>query len=258
MDFTYILEELHSDSLNLEYHLVPWDTEILGYPVAEIKHISLSDTNGASVQYKQFQGWCRERDIRFCNCRVQHAQVDESLFLQNQGFRFIELNYNPVLRDLRSMQLPDDSITVLRAEVSDQSALVEMAGQVFKHGRFHQDPQLGPELGNKRYAIWMANSFSHPGQVVYKCVDDKDIIAFFVVEYPGADRCHWSLIGLAPEFTGRGFGTRVWQRMMRFHQLEGMNSITTSISSHNTPVFNLYIKLGFRFPIPKATFHWSR
>ena len=142
------------------------------------------------------------------------------------------------------------------AKAEDQELLAQMAGRIFKHGRFHQDPALGSEVGNERYKIWLLNSFSYPGQSIFKCIDNDEIVGFFVVEYPGESRCHWSLIGLAPGLSGRGMGARVWQAMMRFHQDEGMKSIVTSISSHNTAMFNLYVKLGFRFPLPKVTFHW--
>ena len=256
MDFSYTLLNIHSESLNMDYYLVPWDTRILGYPVAEISQLEVLDTRGAEDEFSFFLNWCDFQKIQLCNCRIRHDQLAESFFLQQHGFRFIELNYSPEIRDLGQLKLPDSSIVIMPAQAEDQELLEEMAGKTFKYGRFHQDPALGPEVGNERYKIWLRNSFSYPGQSIFKCIDNDKIVAFFVVEYPGDNLCRWSLIGLAPGLGGYGLGTRVWQAMMRFHQDEGMKSIVTSISSHNAAVFNLYVKLGFRFPLPKATFHW--
>jgi len=240
----------------MDYFLVPWDTDILGYPVAEIEHLEVIDVQRAGYQFSFFTDWCDSQKIQFCSCRIRHDQLTESFFLQQHCFRFVEINYSPELRDLDQLKLPSDPIVVELAHAEDQESLGQMAGRIFEHGRFHQDPTLGPEIGNERYKIWLLNSFSNPDQSVFKCIDGDEIVGFFVVEYPGKSRCHWSLIGLAPGLGGRGMGTRVWQAMMRFHQDEGMNSIVTSISSHNPAVFNLYIKLGFRFPLPRVTFHW--
>ena len=256
MDFSYSPLNIRSESLIMDYFLVPWDTEILGYPVVEISRLKVIDMHGAGDQFSIFMSWCGAQKIKLCNCRIHHDQLTESFFLQQHGFRFIELNYRPELLDLHQLELPDDSIVIEPARSEDQGQLAQMAGRIFKHGRFHQDPALGPKIGNERYKTWVLNSFTHPGQTVFKSTEDGEIVGFFVVEYPGENRCHWSLIGLAPGLGGHGMGTRVWQAMMRFHRDEGMKSIVTSISSHNTVVFNLFVKLGFRFPLPKVTFHW--
>jgi hypothetical protein len=44
--------------------------------------------------------------------------------------------------------------------------------------------------------------------------------------------------------------------LLRHHQGEGAQTVSTSISSHNVPVFNLYVALGFRFPAPSVTLQW--
>ena len=256
MDFDYKLEKMHTDALTLEYFHVPWDTEILEQPVAEIRHLEIREPEAAGRDFRAFTSWCGEHAITFSSCRIPHDQVIESMFLQAQGFRFIELNYRPRMNKLQELELPDDEITIEPAVDADRMLLAEMAGSVFQHGRFHQDPRLGVALGNRRYKTWLLNAFEMPQQKVLKCLLGSEIIAFFVVEYPEQDHCFWSLIGLAPGMQGKGLGKRVWRKMMRKHQQEGIETITTSISSHNVAVLNLYVSLAFRFPVPDATFHW--
>jgi RimJ/RimL family protein N-acetyltransferase len=255
MDFDYKLEKIHTNALTLDYFLVPWDTQILEQPVAEIRHLEVKEPEAASRDFGIFTTWCSEHAIKFTNCRIVHDQVVESMFLQAQGFRFIELNYRPRMNKLQVLELPDDEIVTEQAADADRVLLAEMAGSVFQHGRFHQDPQMGLALGNRRYKTWLLNAFESPHQQVLKCLLDHEIVAFFVVEYPEQGHCFWSLTGLAPGMQGKGLGKRVWRTMMRKHQQEGIETITTSISSHNTAVLNLYASLAFRFPTPYATFH---
>jgi hypothetical protein len=44
--------------------------------------------------------------------------------------------------------------------------------------------------------------------------------------------------------------------MLAFHRREGVQEVSTSISSHNVAVLNLYASMGFRFPAPTITLHW--
>jgi ribosomal protein S18 acetylase RimI-like enzyme len=77
-----------------------------------------------------------------------------------------------------------------------------------------------------------------------------------VIEFPEPKHCFWSLIGLAPGLQGRGLGKRVWNAMLHQHRERGIDTVSTSISSHNVAVFNLYVALGFRFPAPSMTLQW--
>jgi ribosomal protein S18 acetylase RimI-like enzyme len=258
MDFSYTPVQIRSKPLTMDYFFVPWDTEIIGRPVAEINRFEINDFEAAKIHFACFEEWCDLKSIELCSCRIGHDCLVESLFLQEHDFRFIELNYHPVFNGLQRQQISGDAIEVAIAEEDDKEPLAQMAARIFQHGRFHQDISLGPVIGSERYKIWLVNSFSHPDQIVYKCLIDEEIVGFFVTEHSVNKHCDWVLVGLAPGFEGRGIGTRVWKAMMHFHQAEGMESIATSISSHNTAVLNLYVKLGFRFPKPQVTFHWHR
>ena len=50
MDFSYSLVSLRSLSLDMDYFMVPWDTEILGRRVAEIKNIVVHDLRSAEEE----------------------------------------------------------------------------------------------------------------------------------------------------------------------------------------------------------------
>ena len=87
------------------------------------------------------------------------------------------------------------------------------------------------------------------------CFDGR-IAAFMVVERPTDSSRFWSLVALAPELSGKGLGRRIWCAVLAMHHHEGVEEVATSISSHNSIVHNLYVSLGFRFPLPEITLHW--
>lgn len=256
MKFDFTLESISTPALELDYHLVPWDSEIFATPVAQISRIEVRDAAGAAVDFQQFTQWRARHDIQLCACRVPSDRLGESMFLEADGFRFIELNYLPHLADLQSRQFDNQGIEIAPALDADCETLADMAGQVLRHGRFHQDPRIDPALGDERYRVWMKNAFERPTQRVVKCLLESRLVGFFVIEHPEPNHCFWSLIGLAPGLQGQGLGKRVWNAMLRQHREQGIELVSTSISSHNVAVFNLYVSLGFRFPAPSMTLQW--
>jgi ribosomal protein S18 acetylase RimI-like enzyme len=256
MNFEYQVESIRTPALSIDYHLVPWDSDIFGKPVAQISQIRVTDATQAHRDYQPFERWCADHSVQLCACRVPASNLLESMFLEDQGFRVVELNYLPELTRLRERKFESTDIQVIPATEQDRDALADMAAATLTHGRFHQDPRIDPALGRKRYRVWMMNAFTRPTQQVLKCQLDGAIVGFFVVEHPQPTHCFWSLIGLAPGLQGRGLGKRIWNAVLDHHQRAGVEHVSTSISSHNVAVFNLYVSLGFRFPAPALTLQW--
>ena len=81
----------------IECSLVPWDSEVFGFPVAQIGRIDLAGGSGTQDVLRQFDAWCGERDVRLVSCRLDHARLRESMALEDIGFRFVEMVYVPRL-----------------------------------------------------------------------------------------------------------------------------------------------------------------
>ena len=253
--FNYVEERYESPSLDLIYHLAPWDEPFLQGPAAAISAIRVRTELEAAAPFEVFRNWCARNRVKLVSCRLPQDQLTECGFLEQRGFRFIELNYRPVLDGLDGFTT-DREIDVRDAGPEDLEEISAFAGEIFTSGRFHVDPQVGPEIGNRRYGAWAGNAFHHPGQRVLKCCMEARTIAFMVVEQPTPASRFWSLVGLAPGLQGQGLGRRAWRAVIAFHRNEGANEVSTSISSHNVVVHNLYASLGFRFPSPTITLHW--
>jgi len=242
-------------ALQLGFHLAPWDEAFFAGRVAAISVIRVPDVDAAAEPFGRFRKWCAERDVRLVSCRLAQSDLRECGFLEAQGFRFIELNLRPTRSGLDEFRA-DPKLSIEPADPSDTAAISHIAERIFETGRLQLDPQIASAIGDRRYAAWVARAFEHPGQRVLKCLMESRIIGFMVIEQPTPDSRFWSLVGLAPGLAGQGLGRRMWQSMLARHHAEGVVEVSTSISSHNVAVLNLYASLGFRFPAPSMTLHW--
>jgi ribosomal protein S18 acetylase RimI-like enzyme len=254
----YDLQQLDTPGLKIAYYVVPWDGEIFRFPVAQIEHIDIRDAAAARRDYGAFKAWLVERDVRLVSCRLGHDRLRESMFLEDRGFRFVEMVYPLRLGDVHELQIPQAGIEFHPAGAADLNEMQDIAREAFGTGRLNVDPRLGPELGGRRYAAWVSNSLEHPTQRVYKAVLDGRVAAFFVIEILRGERVYWHLSAVAPAFQGRGVGKRAWRAMIALNQRQGARIIETVIAARNTPVVNLYVDLQFRFMPPLMTFHWWR
>lgn len=258
MKFDYQLQHLAGDFLTLAYFHVPWDSEIFGFPVAQIAEIRVNDSVKAAAELQPFLTWLWQEGIRLASCRLPFDRLRESMLLEQVGFRFVEMAIHPHLPQLQAYPCCDQGLQVERTTDADIPGIEAIASQVFGYERYHADPRLERALADERYRRWANNSHDHPCQRLYKICDGDNLVAFFVTENKPDGLCYWHLTAVVPPFQGRGYGKRVWQQMLYLHQREGVERISTTIAGGNVPVLNLYAKLGFRFQKPDITLHWLR
>jgi RimJ/RimL family protein N-acetyltransferase len=249
---------IETPALHLEFSLVPWDTEILGAPVGQITEIACTDRQTGAVDFGRFEHWRDELGIRLVSCRLVHDRLNESMLLEQRGFRFIEMVHRPQFTAVREAPFPRDDLEIASATESDLSTIEEIAGSAFKTDRFHLDPRLDRDFADRRYRRWVRTSLQHPSQRLLRVSNAGSIVAFFIVERFPDDRCYWHLTAVAPAMQRKGLGKRVWRAMILRHRDEGIERIETTISAHNVAAVNLYAGLGYRFQPPAMTFHWYR
>jgi RimJ/RimL family protein N-acetyltransferase len=153
---------------------------------------------------------------------------------------------------------PDEELVIERAGADDLPAIEAVAGAAFATGRFKLDFRIDPAASDRRYRIWVRNSFADSRQQVLKATVAGDLVGFFIVEERPDRSAYWHLTAIAPAHQGKGIGRRLWAAMVRRHFESGASRIETTISAHNPPVMNIYAALGFRFGAPRMTLHWVR
>jgi len=248
--------KIATDGLQITARFVPWDTEVYGFPVAQVENFKLFDTVAALRDYVQFRQWLCDNSIKIVSCRLPHNCLRESIFLESKGFRFIEMVLHPRIEKLQRIEIPQDDLKICPALASDITTLRAIAEKAFHHERYHVDPRLDPRFADMRYGRWVQSSVNHSYQCLLKVMLDENIIALFIIENGHENAVYWHLTAIAPGWQGRGCGKRIWRAMLHYHKGEGKDSVTTTISARNVAVLNLYSKLDFRFLPPEMTFHW--
>ena len=249
---------LEHDGASLDIVLVPWDSEVFGYPVAQIERFDLGRATTAAALFDDLETWCADQGVRLISCRLDHERLAESAALEEHGFRFIETVLVPRLGPLKDLDPPRRTIDVEEASAADLDAIEAIASTVFTTGRFLLDRRLDPELSHRRYANWVRTSFADARHTVLKAEVAGDLVGFFIVEHRSDGGVYWHLTAMAPRWQGQGLGLSVWRTMLLRHRAEGATSVETTISGHNLPVLNLYARLGFSFASSQMTFHRLR
>lgn len=249
---------IDTSSLAIECRLVPWDAEAFGFPVAQIDRLEVRDGNGAKADFRYVLDWADREKVQMMNCRLDHGCLRESFFLEDRGFRFVEMVIAPTLTKLELQECEPDSISIDLATQADVAALALIAEQAFGHERYHMDPRLDRSHADQRYGNWVRRTVGHNMQKLLKVTDGARVIGVFIVEIRDGRNAYWHLTAIAPQWQGQGYGRRVWCAMLRRHGLEGCASVTTNVSVRNVAVLNLYARLGFAFLPPQMTFHWLR
>lgn len=249
---------IETPALHLRWTRVSWDEAVCAFPVIQIDQIEVR-APGAHADMRTFE---RERErlgARLVSCRLPHDRLSESMFLEECGFRFIEMLYAPQM-DLRAFDahLPRSDLTVAPAVEADMPALLRIAGSAFQNERFKMDWRLDRSVSDRRFQNWVATAPAHRTQELYSISDDGCLIAFFIVEALDDGTVYWHLNAVAPEVQGQGYGRRVWLCMLQHAKEIGAERVRTSVVARNTRVLSLYARLGFTLPPPAMTFHWVK
>jgi ribosomal protein S18 acetylase RimI-like enzyme len=226
--------------------------------VLQIQNIALRGV-AASDCFLEFEKARDNIGAGLVSCRISHADLRESMFLEEHGFRFIEMVYYPEFDNFST--LSDDNCHDLSIEntyANDIPFLAEIAGSVFRNERFFIDHRLDTALGNLRYQNWIKNAFEDSSQQLLTIRDKRNIVAFFVTEMMDDGLCYWHLNAVSPDFQSQGYGKSAWTTMLKEAHSRGANKVRTCIAARNYRVLNLYSRLGFYFSSPSMTFHWVR
>lgn len=250
-------ERLESPALDLTFHLAPWDRPAFPCNTATISSIRLAgsdtDDDGSRV-FDAFRSWCADHDVGLVSCRLPQDRLRECAFLESRGFRFVELYYRPFVNDLAAYR-DDPEIEIKPALLSDVEEIAWFVEQNFSTGRYHADPMIGADIGNRRYAGWFANAVEHPTQRVLKYFIRGQMFAAFVLgRLPPVGA--FTLVCLAPGLKGQGLGQRCMKTTLALHHREGFERVAAGVSSLNVASMNMLIASGFRFPAPEITLHW--
>jgi len=242
-------------SLQLSASIVPWDSAVFGRPVVAIDQIDVVDESAAQREFEEFERWLERGGVHLVSCRLSHAKLRESMFLETRGFRFVETVMHPRLTNFRAADFTESEASVAIAVADDLPGLCAIAEHAFHHERYYVDPRVERFVTGQRYRRWVESALEHPRQRLVAGRWRDQLTALFIIEDVEPASTYWHLVAVAPEWQGRGHGRKVFEAMLRWHAARCVSTVTTTTSARNVAMQNLCASLGFRMLPPEMTLH---
>jgi RimJ/RimL family protein N-acetyltransferase len=238
--------------------VIPWDSDIFGFPVAQYRIGSdRIEEYRTDALNESLLSWLHRNDVALCSCAVPASNAFWRTYLPRLGFEWVDLVLRVTLNGLNKASLRPARFTLRKAVPGDAVAIAAIAGQAFVHGRYHADPRFPNDLANQRYSQWATNALarSNSGEYLYVMGEPGKVQGFyhFTVDESVSDL---RLAALAPELQGTMLGFDLYLAVLHTLKELGVRRVVSTISGTNTPVMNVYSMLGFRFSDPEVIYHW--
>ena len=256
---------LYSDS--------PWDTKVLGRRVAVIKHlaktVSARTSEALDDLLDEVVRHAASRGTECLTCRVQSLDLAAIHALERHGFllmdTLLDLLFDSSRTPLENITPPkqQNGLRTRLAKPEDLPEILALNEKAFAKyfGRYHSDPKLPPGAGAKVYDEWVRSSFAGWADWILVAEVNDRITGYVAWKKASAlevkhslDIAHCDLIGIHPDFFGRGIystlafeGTRMTQGFAKHLDLP------THVS--NYPVHRAMQKLGWKIAGARHSFH---
>jgi hypothetical protein len=177
-------------------------------------------------------------------------KYDLNVFVQQHGFRFIELNF-VCIHDLLVPQLSkplERMATCFKVLEADEGHLSTINGciasEMFLTDRVAIDPKFGPKLAARRYLGWLEDLLKS-GAKVFVMKYKVDTVGFFVMRCSDTI-CDAVLGGIFPSMASGGFGVMLNYLEIITAANLGCKELHGRFSSNNAAIFAINRTLGYK------------
>jgi len=250
----------------------PWDTKVVGEPVAVIKYFvgtGADDSRVLDQLLDEVQRHAASRGIHLLTCKVQPFQFAAIHALERYGFLLMDtlldffFDFSRTPFDKISPPQRLDGLQVRLANPEDLPDLLALTETAFsKHfGRYNSDPKMPAGTGTKVYQEWVRSSFTGAADWILIAEVNDQIAGYSVWKKASAlevkhcfDIARCTLAGIHPEFFGRGLYTTLTFEGMRIAQ-QFANHLDGPAHVSHYPVHRAMLKLGWKIAGVRHSFH---
>ncbi len=250
----------------------PWDTKVVGEPVAVIKYLVGTGADDSRVLDQLLDEALRHaasRRVHLLTCKVQPLQFAAIHALERHGFLLMDTLLD-FLFDFSRMPFDSinppqklDGLRVRLASSKDLSQLLALTEKAFANhfGRYNADPKMPPGIGSNVYQEWVRSSFAGAADWILIAEIDDKIAGYLTWRRASAlevkhsfDIAHSTLAGIHPDFFGRGLYTLLTFEGMRIAQ-KFANHVDGPAHVSHYPVHRAMLKLGWKIAGVRHSFH---
>ena len=250
----------------------PWDTKVIGEPVAVIKYFvgtGADDSRVLDQLLDEVQRHAASRDIHLLTCKVQPLQFAAIHALERYGLLLMDtlldffFDFSRTPFDKISPPQRLDGLQVRLANPEDLPDLLALTETAFaKHfGRYNSDPKMPAGTGTKVYQEWVRSSFTGAADWILIAEVNDQIAGYSVWKKASAlevkhcfDIARCTLAGIHAEFFGRGLYTTLTFEGMRIAQ-QFANHLDGPAHVSHYPVHRAMLKLGWKIAGVRHSFH---
>ena len=250
----------------------PWDTKVVGEPVAVIKYLvgtGADDPRALDQLLDEVLGHAASRGVHLLTCKVQPLQIAVIHALERHGFLlmdtlldfFFDFSRTPFATISPPQRL--DGLQVRLATPEDLPELLALTETAFaKHfGRYNADPRMPAGTGAKVYLEWVRSSFNGAADWILIAEVNKRIAGYSVWKKASPlevkhsfDIARCTLAGIHPDFFGQGLYTTLTFEGMRIAH-EFANHLDGPAHVSHYPVHRAMLKLGWKLAGVRHSFH---
>jgi GNAT superfamily N-acetyltransferase len=211
----------------------PWDKKVLGIDTYEIIAVTEHVLEAATRIPGHF------------TVRIDPLQSKELLHKYN--YYYCDTLVEPYCKLENFKGYFDESVRVSYTVTRDN--ILGISHGAFEHGRFHRDFNIKRELADLRYDNWVKQLYESGN--IFGLLYQNDLAAFF-----GINANKVVLHAVQENYRGKGLAKYLWTAGLMELFNSGETEVTSSVSTSNTAVVNLYSSLGFRFRKPVDIYHY--
>jgi len=251
----------------MQLELLPWDTQVLGFPVARIGYWidRLGDAENLERREELLTyvvEEARRQGVRYLFTRVPAGDVCAIHALERNGFRLVDglLTFGV---DAHKEPAPAEAGEELSCDVfapEDLPALRKMAADSFSIDRFHNDPAIGREKAAEVYRRWTENSCAGYADCVL-VARAREAVGFVALK---TDRCSQphlgvsvgviTLVATSREHRRKGVARRLTIAAHNWFRAAGCDWIEVGTQVANINACRVYQNAGFRLVASSLTF----
>ncbi|MCU8001467.1 hypothetical protein [Shewanella sp. SM96] len=231
----------------------PWDQLALKLKTFEILEIDTQDIERAQEELKS---------NFFCDAELIYGRfpannlIVKELLVKN-GYIPCETSFRVTLANLQAYILPSiytrRQLSVTEVLKSEFINIAEIARDMFKFSRFHEDPFINKELADNRMYQWVNDLATQNVMSLVNKSKVGDIVSFMIYKVDDRNQVELILGG-----SKKGFEMHspfFWGAVISHLKLEGVSRISTTISAANSGVLSLYQNLGFKIIETNTDYH---
>jgi dTDP-4-amino-4,6-dideoxy-D-galactose acyltransferase len=237
--------------LNSPAEFLPWDTNFFNHRIGRVFSHNLSETEADQVD-----AWALNNDIDCIYYLAEGIDHTSSIAAENHHYHQVDLRVTYHI-DLSGSEEFDININHVReAKEADLPQLREMTRHNHQISRFFADDHFEREKCMQLYEIWIERDFHAQDHLLWVWADKDRPVGYTSVHLKKNDNtAEIGLVGVHPEFRGRGMGKDLQLWVLMNLKNMNINSVEVATQGRNVYAQNLYQKCGYRVKSINLWYH---